>query len=483
MKSAGIVTLFSELPPPRKAPSAFFISFVVHGLFFTWLLVGLRHLPKVSDQILHDRYTVRVLEPPRLQYPRPPAQVADQAEPAAAQSATHDVASSQGGGSPAPLSLPVQEAHLPERSQALIQPDAPPELLLPKETPVPLAVLWSPENSPSKTIVPPPQQEPTVAKMRPAIIKPNREAKLQDLNIATTKMPAQTPMMTAGTTSPVVVRGPEPVSQVPSTSSASKAENPTPARIVSLSPLQADGPVVIPLANQLAQGNNTNKLAPQRAEAATGNGGGNPASTQTGIGSGDGAGNAKAGGATGTGGGAAGSVTVGMAGGQAVGTGTGIPSLVHLAMPRDGQFGVVVVGTSVTDQYPEVAEIWGGRLVYTVYLHVGAKKNWVLQYSLPRSAADAVVTGNVARPEAPWPFDVLRPHLAPEDYNSDALIIHGFINLAGRFEKLGMVFPSGFAQAKFVLNALQQWQFRPAKQNGQIAAVEVLLIIPEEPAE
>jgi hypothetical protein len=78
---------------------------------------------------------------------------------------------------------------------------------------------------------------------------------------------------------------------------------------------------------------------------------------------------------------------------------------------------------------------------------------------------------------------VLRPHLAPEDYNSDALIVHGFINLAGRFEKLAMVFPTGFAQAKFVINALQQWQFRPARQNGQIAAVEVLLIIPEEPAE
>src|SRR5215471_20706474 len=98
MKSAGIVTLFSELPPPRKAPSAFLISFVVHGIVFAWLLVGLRYLPRVNDQVPHDRYTVRVLEPPRLQYPRPPAQVADQSQPATAQSATHDVASSQGGG-------------------------------------------------------------------------------------------------------------------------------------------------------------------------------------------------------------------------------------------------------------------------------------------------------------------------------------------------------------------------------------------------
>jgi hypothetical protein len=32
-----------------------------------------------------------------------------------------------------------------------------------------------------------------------------------------------------------------------------------------------------------------------------------------------------------------------------------------------------------------------------------------------------------------------------------------------------------------VLDSLAQWQFRPAKQNGQNIKVEVLLIIPEEP--
>ena len=57
-------------------------------------------------------------------------------------------------------------------------------------------------------------------------------------------------------------------------------------------------------------------------------------------------------------------------------------------------------------------------------------------------------------------------------------MVHGFVNLTGRFEQLAIVFPTEFAQAKFVLNALQQWKFRPARQNGQLAPVEVLLIIP-----
>jgi hypothetical protein len=36
------------------------------------------------------------------------------------------------------------------------------------------------------------------------------------------------------------------------------------------------------------------------------------------------------------------------------------------------------------------------------------------------------------------------------------------------------------AEASFLLHALQQWQFRPATQNGQPTPVEVLLIIPSE---
>ncbi len=136
--------------------------------------------------------------------------------------------------------------------------------------------------------------------------------------------------------------------------------------------------------------------------------------------------------------------------------------------------------SGLAEKYPETAGIWsGGRLVYTVYLHVGPGKNWILQYSLPRAAGVAAAAG-VTRPEAPWPYQIILPHLAAGDFNSDALLVHGFINLAGGFERMSLVFPPTFAKAKYVINALQQWQFRPARQNGQIAAVEVLLIIPEE---
>ena len=118
-------------------------------------------------------------------------------------------------------------------------------------------------------------------------------------------------------------------------------------------------------------------------------------------------------------------------------------------------------------------------MAYTVYLHVGLARSWILQYSLPRSA-DASASGTIARLDAPWPYNIVRPDLEPGSIDADALMIHGFVNQSGRFETLDIVFPQGFPQAQFVLAALEKWQFRPAMQDGQSAKVEVLLIIPEQ---
>jgi hypothetical protein len=137
------------------------------------------------------------------------------------------------------------------------------------------------------------------------------------------------------------------------------------------------------------------------------------------------------------------------------------------------------VGQSLDEKFPEAAGVWSGRLAYTAYLHVGLAKSWIMQYSLPR-ATDASGGGTVSRLEAPWPYSIVRPNLAPGSIDADALMVHGFVNQSGRFETLSVVFPQAFANTQFVLAALQQWQFRPATQNGQSATVEVLLIIPED---
>jgi hypothetical protein len=119
-------------------------------------------------------------------------------------------------------------------------------------------------------------------------------------------------------------------------------------------------------------------------------------------------------------------------------------------------------------------------MVYTVYLHVGTAKAWILQYSLKRDG-DAAVSGNIIHLEAPWPYNIVRPNLTADAINADALMVHGFVNQGGLFELLAVSFPPEFPEKQFVLDALRQWQFRPASQDGHVASVEVLLIIPEQP--
>ena len=165
------------------------------------------------------------------------------------------------------------------------------------------------------------------------------------------------------------------------------------------------------------------------------------------------------------------------ASGSPLGSSAGNNASTRITLPRNGQFNSVVVGDQLSESYPETEEVWSGRIVYTVYLHVGLAKSWILQYSRPR-ADDAASAGVVGRLDAPWPYDIVRPDLAPGAVDADALLVHGSIDPSGRFDSLHIVFPPDFPQSEFVLKALAQWQFRPAQQNGQAVRVEVLLVIP-----
>ena len=168
-------------------------------------------------------------------------------------------------------------------------------------------------------------------------------------------------------------------------------------------------------------------------------------------------------------------------GGSGGGGGEGTePSYTRMTLPQNGQYGVVVVGSTLTDEFPETARLWGGRLVYSVYLHVGLSRSWILQYSLPPKV-EAASAGNTNHIDAPWPTYIVRPSNAPANINADALMVHGFVNESGHFESLGLWCSRRNSRRRdLLLQALEQWKFRPAKHNGQLARVEVLLIIPED---
>lgn len=490
MMSSRTITLFTEPPVPRTGPSAFAVSILLHGGICGLVLLGISRTPHTNDPALARHYAVRLLT---LHQPEARPWLAAAAAAAALRGVAHHAPATQGGAPSARMAAP-EIPQLEHASQTLVQPDLPQNLLLPRQMRVPTVLMWSPESTAAHVIVAPPLPTLTAVHVRPSLEIPNREQNLADVSIAASTFATQVPTLPTSTTAPLAVAGPQSLEQMPS--SASKVQGaPTPARIMSLSDLEMqEGTVALPMASQtassstggfmLGHGLGSSQTGEGRAVGIAGTGSG------AGVGkSGEGtaqsdksaAGSAQVGKAI-AGNGSGGDAIAGMGGGNgAAASGVGSPdgqsepALAHLTRRKDGTFGVVVVGSSIEEAYPETAGMWSGRLAYTVYLHVGLAKSWILQYSLPRSAEMTAT-----RPDAPWPYDMMRPRLEPADFNADAIMVRGIVNTSGRFEQLGVVFPLEFAQAKFLLSALQQWQFRPAMQNGQIAAVEVLLIIPEE---
>ena len=521
MKPNSLITLFAPSPaPPQRGATSYAVSILAHAAGCAWLLFGLSHAPRMESTPNLRRFTVRVLEAPAIT-PRvpPPSGLA-----APARSASHEAAKEVAANdSPAPMpAAAIQPAKPVHQLQTLIQPDAPQDVILQRKTPVPTVFMWTPVNTPIKPVIQAPLQKPMLSQLRPTIEPPNREVKIADIRLSSSNVATAMKSLAASTTSPIVVRTPDLAQQMPETA-AKPGSEPTPVRIMSISEFQQEGPVAIPLANATARPPTMNAPSAGQAVNATGTSHSNTDSKQAGVGTGQATGTSSNSvastnkGAVGSGvtsqvaanptnsnKGAAGSgansqvaanstnANKGVAGSgtnpqvgassapvQTAGMDAGVINLgpvTHITLAKDGQFGVVVVGSSLAEQYPEIVNVWGGRLVYSVYLHVGGGKNWILQYSLPNASGGA---GSV-RPDAPWPYDIVRPRFDPEDFSSDALLVHGFVNSAGRFERLALVFPAEFAKVKFLLNALQQWEFRPARQNGQAAAVEVLLIIPEQ---
>jgi hypothetical protein len=415
-----------------------------------------------------------------------------------------------------------QVAQLKQAPVTLIQPNVPETKIL--EIPVPTVVIWTPEKVPVKTIVPPQPHPATAADIRPSIAPPNQEVNLGDIPLSSSELGSKQPLLPT-TTSPIVVHGPQAPQLPPATATQTKAQ-PTPAAVVALSDVQMnEGVINLPPANQTAAskapgplmaghqgdaprvGTSNDPISESVPAAGTKPAAGGTTANSTGDAKAPGPaakpadpkpadnGVGKSNAPTNTASAppkpgpvpavavpapapaTATSAGLGNGSGNNSGNGNSLTTD-RIELPQNGRFGAVVVGASLDAKYPEAAELWGGRMAYTVYLHVGLVKSWILQYSLTRTG-DASAGGTLARLDAPWPFSIVRPNLAPGSIDADALMIHGIVNAAGRFENLAIVFPQQFAEAGFVLGSLQQWQFRPATLGGQAIPVEVILIIPD----
>lgn len=468
MGSSRTITLFSVQTEEKQRISSVVVSAVVHVVTAVLVTIGV-YQSKIGTPIQETRFQLRQLD---LETPREAMRSA--ANEIEYQAPKKAVSTPSTGGKPKMEAPALREvAKVEHGPQTLVQPDIKTQVVLKKPVPVPAVSIWQPVKvAVNKIVAPVPQQE-VAMQTNPALNPPNQALALRDLEIAPSDLSNEKLPIVASTTTPLALAGRNLPAAAPMTASKSSLP-PTPATVVSLSNISMlNGTVVLPPVNETLF-----KPSPGIMGAGTGKG-----NTKEGTGKGEGAGRGSGSG-TKTGQGAATSdkgngSEAGPGEGSGSVSGSGSLTVAHLTVPAQGKFGAVVVGNSLAGEFPEVADAWNGRIAYTVYLHVGLEKSWIMQYALPRMAEVHTAAQGGTQLDAPWPYSIVRPNLTAGSINGDALLVHGYVNKLGHFESLSIAFPPDFSEGPFVLGALQQWQFRPAKQNGQAAKVEILLIIPE----
>ena len=436
-----------------QKPTSFLASALLHSLIIGLVSFIVFYSPRLDRRAIANRYTLRRLE---LAMP-------DEAMPRSIESKLKYPTPKQvkSDSSTGKVTVMRQVANAPKAQQTIIQPDLTKTVTLP-DVQLPTLMVWQANKVLVKTIVAPPPVKPTSANIKPSPAPPTEAVNLSEVSIAATQLPHPKLPTLPSTTSPIAAPGPE--VQLAPTSISQIAAKPMPAAVMSLSDIHmVQGTVVLPPANQSAASKADGLLAAGEAH-----------NSAPGTGNRDGKG--------GSSNGNSGMLANGRSSDSVFPNGNGTGNQVtvtKITLPPDGHFGSVIVGASLEDQFPEMTHVWAGRLAYTVYLHVGLPKSWILQYTLPISD-EAAAAGNVSRIDAPWPYNIVRPNLDVDPSESEAIMVHGFVNQSGHFEGLKIVFPPQFPQTQFILASLEQWKFRPAARNGQLARVEVLLIIPEE---
>jgi hypothetical protein len=493
MKPFSPATLFVEAPPERRPLPAFAVSVLLHGVAAAGVVFGFNYPSRSSTEIIADRYTVRYL---KLQPPESRRTFAGLQGPAvrtAGAAMKRAATRSQGGPSSTRrrFELPALTSFVPAK-QTLIQLDAPPKVAM-NQIAVPDLLLWAKNEvpPPRKQLVPPPPKDvpkPAASILAPPSLDvPNQEIKIADVRFSALPVSSMPQMpIQAATTSPVRIKGPEEGAQIPQTVSTNSSKE-SGAHIISLSsvPLRAESVIVLPLASQIASPGTQDGRGSGKGlgtgEASGGQAVGNEMANAKDTGANSGGNTQVTEGAGGTvqkpvaPAGTGASVAAGQPGDEAI-----TEPVNRILLSRDGHFSVVVVGSSASEAYPDSVGLLTGKVVYTVYLKVGLRKSWILQYCLPGTVEQKFVVKGSATPlDSPFPFLMLRPHIAMGS-DVDAVMVHGIVNTDGRFEQLALVLPGGFAQEAQLLASLRKWEFRPAKRDQQAIGVEVLLIIPRE---
>jgi hypothetical protein len=383
--------------------------------------------------------------------------------------------------------------------QTLVQMDLPPTMDLRQQLRVPSIVMLAstPHRVAPKPFLAPPQRKNTMEvpnhvalEMRPPVldVRPGYAKSPDVLKTMNPRLPAP-----VGAVAPVASTR-EPVEPKPAAATVTGNATGEISNIISLPdrPIPAASAIVLPPLNQVSGRDGGSG----KDGAGDGGGGGAVASREPAAGVGTDHAGVSAGAATKAGVVAGAGASAGLSGNVAViGGGSGLangasstsaparaPGPTRLIRPQTGTYEVAIVQSSGV--VPGSNGMLKGKPVYSVYIPVGAGKEWILQYCLPVDDAAApaarsqvVQLGNITPITAPYAFSIIGPAI---QFRAGAryAFIHGFVNATGRFEHLAEASDQEIENIASVLESLGQWEFRPATKDGVPAMVEILLCIP-----
>ncbi len=428
--------------------------------------------------------TMRIRIPERLyvasssrrpQEPKPPA--AKRPKPAPPAAAPKPKAAEPDAGSQR-ASAPRRRFDLPpvqrrtESSQTLIQPQHPPDLLPAQNLRLPEVFFWAPPlmaRMPPKPFVQPghavPPAQSRVLDAPPKLELPTATVATPQLAVLTTRLP----LAALPDSQPIRTAYPDQPSPRTGQSADPLSGDPTNLLSISSDPLPLREFMAVPPGNQIGRAPDSGGRS--GSLSGTGPGGrGRGSGTSPGSGEGSGAGASRSAGAV-----------------------EGLPDVIawsgpviatRIEHPTGGVFDVVVQSSEL-EGYAESAGVLSGKPVYSVFLRVGAPKEWLLQYCIPFGEEQTVETsgaivrvGKRAPLAAPFPRVTFRPPFRHRP--GTHLMLHGFISLEGKFQELRLIGAGDPRSTAIVIAVLERWLFRPAVQDGRPARVEILLAIPGE---
>ncbi len=446
--------------PPRLG--AFAGSAVLHGVPIVLLMLLPASGPVDTAASVHRKYSVSYLLPLTQR-----ARTASLARQPAGARAHH------------PFQMPARFSILSIK-QTVAQLETPPEIVWQREA-LQAMQPWQPPSVDGPPVAPERNESPKVARSRPTtvVLSPHKAG----LSVAQVKLAAEVlngaPDLThpSAVVPPISATAEEPAPGIPqfglpdldqtaAEPLVSLATNPLLlASLIVVSPFNQIVPSNAPSAEMwLRQGGANGDRHDGLDTAEGGRLGGSAPGSGTGATSGTGSGSS------------------GTTGGASSGIGTRsyiMAGYTQINLPKDGKFDVAMVSSAASAAYPGSEGALSGDVVYTVYPRLGLRKNWILQYCLPKSR-DHTASSRITNPhDMPWPFQMMRPDWLNADL--DYIIIHGMLTSRGQLDQLAMVTPQRLQGKDSLIESLKLWTFRPAFRDGEPVAVEVLLIIPRQP--